>query len=122
VIVARGRRTAAQVSGGQGEDAASALLVRHGMRIVARNYRTRFGEVDIVARDGESLVFVEVRLRADSRFGGAAASVGARKQARIAAAARQFLRDTRSNLPCRFDVVAIEAGEARWLRAAFSIE
>jgi len=117
-----GRRTAAQVSGGNGEEAASALLERHGMRIVARNYRTRFGEVDIVARDGESLVFVEVRLRADSRFGGAAASIGARKRARIAAAARHFLRESGSRLPCRFDVVAIEEGEPRWLRAAFEVE
>ncbi|HEX4781348.1 MAG TPA: YraN family protein [Usitatibacter sp.] len=117
-----GRRTAAQVAGGEGEDAATALLVGNGMRIVARNYRTRFGEVDIVARDGESLVFVEVRLRADSRFGGAAGSIGTRKRARIAAAAREFLRQTRSNLPCRFDVVTIEAGEPRWLRAAFEMD
>jgi len=122
VIAASGRRTTAQVSGGNAEEEAAALLSRHGMRIVARNYRTRFGEIDIIARDGESLVFVEVRLRADSRFGGAAASIGARKRGRIAAAARQFLRQSGSRLPCRFDVVAIEEGEARWLRAAFEVD
>jgi len=121
-MMAAAQRTPAQVSGGNGEDAAAALLERHGLSIVARNYRTRFGEIDIVARDGESLVFVEVRLRADSRFGGAAASIGARKRSRIAAAARLYLMQTRSRSPCRFDVVAIESGEPRWLRAAFALE
>lgn len=120
--MAQAQRTAAQLAGGNGEDAAAALLERHGLSIVARNYRTRFGEIDIVARDGDSLVFVEVRLRAGSGFGGAAGSIGARKRARIAAAARLYLLQTRSRLPCRFDVVAIEAGEAKWLRAAFCLE
>ncbi|HST02376.1 MAG TPA: YraN family protein [Usitatibacter sp.] len=116
------QRTAAQVSGGNGEEAAVALLERHGLSIVARNYRTRFGEIDIVARDGDSLVFVEVRMRAGPGFGGAAGSIGAHKQARIAAAARLYLMQTRCRLPCRFDVVAIESGEAKWIRAAFSLE
>jgi len=116
------QRTAAQVSGGNGEDRAATLLERHGLSIVARNYRTRFGEIDIIARDGESLVFVEVRLRAGTGFGGAAASIGAHKQSRIAAAARLYLLQTRSRSPCRFDVVTIEAGEPKWLRAAFSLE
>ena len=116
-----GRRTAAQVSGGNGEESAAAFLERQGLSIVARNFRTRFGEIDIVARDGESLVFVEVRLRADSRFGGARGSIGSHKQSRIAAAARLYLMQTRSRLPCRFDVVTIEAGETEWLRAAFSL-
>jgi putative endonuclease len=117
-----GRRTAAQVSGGNGEDTAAVFLERHGLSIVARNYRTRFGEIDIVARDGASLVFVEVRLRASSRFGGASGSIGAHKQSRIAAAARLYLMQTHCRLPCRFDVITIEAGEAKWLRAAFTLE
>lgn len=121
-MMAAPQRTAAQVSGGNGEDRAAALLERHGLSIVARNYRTRFGEIDIIARDGESLVFVEVRLRAGPGFGGAAASIGAHKQARIAAAAKLYLMQTRSRSPCRFDVVAIEAGEPKWLRAAFSLD
>jgi putative endonuclease len=117
-----GRRTAAQVSGGNGEEAAATFLQRHGLSIVARNYRTRFGEIDIIARDGESLVFVEVRLRAGSRFGGASGSIGAHKQSRIATAARVYLMQTRTRLPCRFDVVTIEGGELHWLRAAFSLD
>ncbi len=116
------RQTAAQAAGGRGEDAAVELLEGHGLRIVARNYRTRFGEIDLVARDGATLVFVEVRLRADGRFGGAAASVGAHKRSRLVSAARLYLSQTRSRLPCRFDVVAIEGGKPEWLRAAFSLE
>lgn len=116
------QRTAAQLSGGDGEDRAAALLERHGLAIVARNYRTRFGEIDIVARDGDCLVFVEVRARAGPGFGGAAGSIGARKQSRIVAAARLYLMQTRCRLPCRFDVVTLEAGELEWLRAAFSLE
>ena len=116
------QRTAAQVSGGNGEDRAVELLERHGLAIVARNYRTRFGEIDIVARDGDCLVFVEVRVRAGPGFGGAAGSIGRHKQSRIAAAARLYLMQTRSRNPCRFDVVTIEGGEPKWLRAAFSLE
>ena len=116
------QRTAAQVLGGNGEESAAAFLEKRGLSIVARNYRTRFGEIDIVARDGDCLVFVEVRLRAGPGYGGAAASVGPRKRSRIAAAARLYLMQARCSLPCRFDVVTIEGGDTKWLRAAFSLE
>lgn len=116
------RITAAQLSGGRGEDTAVDLLESHGLRIVARNYRTRFGEIDIVARDGDCLVFVEVRVRSAGRFGGAMESVGARKRSRLVAAAQLYLLQTRSRLACRFDVVAIDEGKPEWLRAAFSLD
>lgn len=116
---ADGPRTAAQKSGEAGERSAERLLQSHGLTIVARNYRTRMGEIDLVAQDGDVLVFVEVRLRAGDRFGGAAASIGPAKQRRLAAAASLYL----SRLPraprCRFDVVTLERGEPRWLRGAF---
>jgi len=117
--MAEGRRTAAQQSGEAGERSAERLLASHGLRIVARNYRTRMGEIDLVAQDGDVLVFVEVRLRADERFGGAAASIGTAKQRRLAAAAGQYLARLGRAPRCRFDVVTLEHGEPRWLRGAF---
>jgi putative endonuclease len=96
-------------------------LVRGGLEIVARNYRTRFGEIDLIARDRETLVFVEVRLRTNSRFGGAAASIDAHKRARIVSAARQFLSRLGRNPPCRFDVVTVEGGSPTWMRGAFEV-
>jgi len=111
--------TPAQVAGGDAEERAAALLARHGLAIVERNYRTRLGEIDLVARDGEYLVFVEVRSRAGARFGGALASITPRKRRRIVAAARQFLMRFTRVPPCRFDVVAVDGGDAQWIRGAF---
>lgn len=108
-------------TGGAAEERAARFLARHGLAIVARNYRTRLGEIDLVARDGETLVFVEVRMRSASsaRFGGALASIDARKRARIVAAARSFLRRLGHEPCCRFDVVVLEGAEPLWLRGAF---
>ncbi len=106
------------------ESRAQAWLVRRGLVAVDRNVRFRGGEIDLVMRDGEHWVFVEVRARRDTRFGGAAASVDARKQRRIALAAQLYLLGRfgqRAWPPCRFDVVAFEAGEPRWIRAAFDL-
>ena len=116
---ATGRRTSAQQAGDEGEDVAARFLERNGLAIVARNYRTRFGEIDLVAREGETLVFVEVRLRSSGAFGGAASSVTEGKRRRIESAARRFLSGFRREPPCRFDVITIEAGAPTWLRAAF---
>ena len=95
--------------------------MRGGLEIVARNYRTRFGEIDLIARDGETLVFVEVRLRSSDRFGGAAASVDGHKRARIISAAQHFLSRLGRNPPCRFDVVTLDGGSPTWIRAAFEL-
>ena len=111
--------TPAQAAGGDGEDRAAAFLVRQGLAILARNYRTRLGEIDLVARDGATLVFVEVRLRTGERFGGAVGSITARKRARIVAAARQYLMRMKRVPPCRFDVMALDGDEVAWLRGAF---
>jgi putative endonuclease len=87
---------------------------------VARNYRTRMGEIDLVAREGDTLVFVEVRLRSNARFGGAAESVDRRKRLRIESAARHFLARLQREPACRFDVVTLEGDSvAEWLRGAF---
>jgi putative endonuclease len=111
-----------QATGSAAEEAAANFLLRQGMQIVARNYRTRLGEIDLVARHGETLVFVEVRLRrASERFGGAAASIDARKRSRIICAARHFLTQVRPVPPCRFDVVTLDDSGPTWLRAAFEL-
>ena len=117
---ATGRRTAAQAAGGEAEEAAARFLARKGLTIVARNYRTRFGEIDLVAQEGAALVFVEVRRRASARFGGAAASVDWRKRRRLESAARHFLARLGRDPACRFDVVTCEGdGVSEWLRGAF---
>jgi putative endonuclease len=102
------------------ERQARALLEREGLRFVASNFRCKLGEVDLVMNDGDTLVFVEVRYRSSHRFGGAAASVDRRKQARLTAAAASFLQQHPVAAPCRFDVVAIgPAGQTNWIRHAF---
>jgi putative endonuclease len=116
------RKTTKSV-GDAAEDRALAHLCAAGLRLVARNYRTPGrggGEVDLILREPcGTLVFVEVRQRADARFGGAAASIGATKRARVIRAARSYLLRLRAPPPCRFDVVAIEGGRLEWLKAAF---
>lgn len=96
------------VRGAQAESLAADFLERHGLAILARNFRTRRGEIDLVARDGDTIVFVEVRLRARSDFGGAAGSVTARKQRRIVSAAQAWLARLRREPPCRFDAVLLD--------------
>jgi len=94
---------------------------RAGLRILARNWRCRAGEIDLVAADGDTLVFAEVRLRRDAAFGGAAESVTAGKRARLVAAARHYLVG-RPQAPCRFDVLLLDAlapARVRWIRDAF---
>lgn len=92
-----------------GEELAVAELERCGYAILARRYRTDRGEIDIVAEDGETLVFVEVKARATAEFGTAAEAVTRRKQHRLVAMAVDYLaRSGDTTRPCRFDVVAID--------------
>src|SRR5918992_4559614 len=99
---------ARQLLGIQGEELAVAELERRGYAILARRYRTRCGEIDIVADEGGTLVFVEVKTRADAEFGTAAEAVTPWKQRRLARMARDYLtRERIGDRPCRFDVVAI---------------
>lgn len=110
-----------QAIGRDAEDRALAALARQGLRVVARNYRCRGGEIDLVMRDGDCLVFVEVRFRRRADFGGALSSVDRRKQQRLILAARHYLASSGWSGPCRFDVVGIDRGrEAQWIRDAFS--
>lgn len=109
-----------QQIGRAAEDAAAALLTSHGLATVTRNYRCRGGEIDLIMRDGDTLVFVEVRFRRSQRFGGALGSVTASKQRRIVFAARHYLQSANWPGPCRFDVVGVaDASPPEWIRDAF---
>ncbi len=117
--------------GDAGEARAAAHLLRAGLTLVARNYRTPGrggGEIDLIMRDKDgTLVFVEVRQRANHHHGGAAASISVTKRQRIVFAARHYLARLSAWPPCRFDVVCIQGDSQRpgaeptveWLRAAF---
>ena len=111
--------------GARVERAASAFLQRKGLIEVAANARYRDGELDLVMRDGDALVFIEVRHRRSDGHGGGAASVDAGKRRRLVRAAQRFLLDhpQLAELPCRFDVVEAagdpDAPRLNWLRDAF---
>jgi len=110
--------------GASAERAAEQWLASRGLQTLARNYRCRRGEIDLVMRDGSGIVFVEVRRRSRSDFGGASASVDIAKQRRLIVAAQHFLlsHPQLQNAPCRFDVLAARReDEWQWLRDAFQI-
>ena len=112
--------------GDEGEGRALTHLQRHGLTLVQRNYRVAAGpnargaEVDLILRERDgTLVFVEVKARKSSDFGGAAGRVSISKQRSLVLAARHYLRAWATPPPCRFDVVAIEGERIEWLRGAF---
>jgi putative endonuclease len=113
-------------SGQQAEALAAQYLVRHGLQVLAQNFRCRGGEIDLVCRDRKALVFVEVRLRRNVNYGGAAASITANKQARIILAARHYLTaNAATESDCRFDCMLLDGlDESRieWVRDAFSAD
>ena len=103
------------------EEMAAAYLIEQGYKIVARNFSGRSGEIDIIARDGEYLVFVEVKYRRDERQGSPAEAVDYRKQQHIRRVAEYYLYKNRVSeaMPCRFDVVAILGDRITLIRDAF---
>lgn len=108
--------------GAAAEHDAAQLLIAAGYRIVERNFRCKAGELDIVARDGDVLVFVEVRSRSDGDRGDAVATIRRSKQRQVARVARYYLATAAPVFDrCRFDVVAITAGEAILLKDAFRV-
>ena len=111
--------------GARGEDAenlAAAFLLREGLTLVERNFRCRFGEIDVIARDGATLVFVEVRMRTSERFGGAAGSITAAKRARLLRTARFYLASVTRAPACRFDALLINGNDnsIEWLKNAIA--
>ncbi|MCX7750129.1 MAG: YraN family protein [Candidatus Bipolaricaulota bacterium] len=109
------------MKGKEAEELACQHLRAQGMRIVARNWRWRGGEVDIVARDGEALVFVEVKARRDDLHGAPEEAVTPGKREKLWRTALAFLGG-RAEIPVRFDVVAVGPGGVRHIRDAFREE
>lgn len=109
-----------QERGRDAEERARVFLEDNGLRLLARNYRCRFGEIDLVMQDGDALVFVEVRLRRSVSFGGGLTSVDGAKRNRLIATAHHYLQARARSTPARFDVIAIDSDERiKWVRNAF---
>lgn len=106
--------TKPQQFGRKAENKAARYLKKRGYRILERNFRTRSGEIDIIAREGESLVFIEVKARTSVRYGSAKAAVTARKQRQVSKVALGYLKMTgQPDAKARFDVVAVTRREGR---------
>ncbi|MAT52704.1 MAG: YraN family protein [Porticoccaceae bacterium] len=121
-------KPSASKSGERAEQVAGDFLRRQGLKVVTTNYRCRGGEIDLVARDGQTLVFAEVRLRNHRQFGGGAASVDWRKQQKVIVAARHYLQALYASDPpeCRFDVLSLSSAPEKkppynveWIPDAF---
>jgi len=106
--------------GSLNEQVAMDYLISKGLALITSNYRSRFGEIDLIMSDQNTLVFVEVRYRRSNTFGGATMSVTPAKQRKIALTALQFLqRNKKTAQQCRFDVIAISKKETLWIKSAF---
>src|SRR5437660_12423509 len=121
------RRTDARAidEGARAESLAADFLAARGLAIVGRNFRTRMGEIDVIARDRETFVFVEVRKRKSDAYRGPAASITGAKRARLIAAAQAYLAMLRREPPCRFDAVLIDGSDPpriEWHRDIFAID
>ncbi|MBB5020062.1 putative endonuclease [Chitinivorax tropicus] len=105
------------MDGAAAEEAAARFLVRHGLTIVTRNYRCRFGEIDVIANDGNTMVFVEVKARSGKGFGGSIYSITPAKQRKLLAAAQHYLASLGREPACRFDAILFDgSGDPTWLR------
>jgi len=110
-----------RATGSRYETLARQYLESQGVTVVAQNFRTRQGEIDLIGRDGRYLVFFEVKYRKDPAKGDPSEAVGSLKQHRIREAARYYLYSRRlpEETPCRFDVISILGGQIRWIKQAF---
>ena len=110
------KRPGTSVRGAAAEARALAFLQQQGLTLVEQNFSCRWGEIDLILRDQETLVFVEVRQRSSARFGSAAASVSAGKQAKLWRTAEVYLQRIRRIPVCRFDLIAIDGDQLEWMR------
>jgi putative endonuclease len=105
------------------EQLAAQYLQKQGLKLLHTNFRSRFGEIDLIMQDAETHVFIEVRLRSNPKFGGAAASIDARKQAKLLKTAKFYLSKLKQIPPCRFDAVLMQASDnnhIEWVKNAFT--
>lgn len=109
--------------GALAEQQAAQYLQKQGLILLQTNYRSRFGEIDLILQDTDTLVFAEVRLRSSAKFGGAAASIDARKQAKLLKTAQFYLAGLKQIPPCRFDAVLLQSTDSdcvEWIKNAFT--
>lgn len=110
------------MKGSDAEKIAASYLQKQSLTLIAQNYRCRFGEIDLIMQHGSTLVFIEVRLRTQEAFGGAAASITSSKQAKLLQAARHYLAEINHQPPCRFDVIlfsGLDGQKIEWIQNAF---
>lgn len=110
------------MKGSDAEQIAVSYLRRQHLVLIAQNYRCRFGEIDLIMRDGSTLVFIEVRMRANEMHGGAAASITPAKQTKLLRTARHYLSEINNEPPCRFDALLLSGAngqEIEWIKNAF---
>ena len=108
--------------GKDAEQYAASYLQKQQLTLLQQNYHCRFGEIDLIMRDDESLVFVEVRMRTSEAFGGAAASITSSKQAKLLRTARHYISALNTEPACRFDVVLLTGSDGKkveWIKNAF---
>jgi len=111
------------VIGQQAEDKAARFLEKRGLLVLTRNFRCRGGEIDLICRDRNALVFVEVRMRRNADYGGAGGSITVAKQRRIILAAQHYLlANAKAHSDCRFDCVLLDGDSIEWIRDAFSAD
>lgn len=127
--MAKPARAGKRAFGEAQENEAANFLVRQGLTLVCRNFQCKLGEIDLIMRSKETLVFVEVRFRRSSLYGNAAATVDWRKQGKLLRTAQFYLQRSglRDRVPCRFDVLGIAPDlcngtlQFDWIRAAFTL-
>ena len=110
------------MKGSDAEQIALSYLQRQNLVLITQNYRCRFGEIDLIMRDGATLVFIEVRMRGSETFGGAATSITPAKQAKLLHTARHYLSQLKSEPPCRFDALLLSGAggqKIEWIKDAF---
>jgi putative endonuclease len=112
-------------AGLEAEKLAATFLANHGLKLVTQNYHCRFGEIDLIMTDAKTLVFIEVKLRSSSQFGGAAASITPQKQQKMILTAQHYLQQhvkNQSQTACRFDAILMKKADLNsieWIRNAF---
>ncbi len=112
-------------AGLEAEKLAATFLMSHGLKLVTQNYHCRFGEIDLIMQDAKTLIFIEVRLRSNSQFGSAGASITPQKQRKLITTAQHYLQQyeqTYGNYACRFDAILMNKTDLqniKWVRNAF---
>lgn len=104
------------------EELAATFLLNHGLKLIMRNYHCKFGEIDLIMKEGKTLVFVEVRLRTNHRFGSASASITPQKQQKLLLTAQHYLQQ-HGDCPCRFDAILMNQANVQhieWIHNAIS--